>query len=464
MILVLSRLRRLNGSRFFPIMGIGVLIFLLPGCDLFKKAQKPPSRVSVPDRPRNQDRTPEKIDTVQWERQDRVIESNKPVSETKDIEIVKKDTYKVAVLVPLYTAQASKVYENENLKRMLHFYLGMQLAADKMNRGKPQINFHVFDIEAGSNRLDRLIRTDSLESYDFIIGPYKTADLKAVAELGKKKNLPIISPWNSNSSITERNPYYIQLKPGLKVHAEFISSYITQNFSNADVYLVASEKDERERSTFDYFSESTSFKQSENLKLTVKNLILPADTNIDFNKIIQRAVNGDRTKIFIVPYWSNWDFVNRLLNRILIDKKSDENIYVFGLPNMLESGEVEPELFDQLNIRLSYFNFVDLNQSDVVQFRQKFFDTYKELPYEDSFLGYDLVTWMSNAIKDEGSGFVSPRTKVYSQGLFNSIELVPEFGDRAISDDFQNYDYLENRSLKMIRLHEYRFEAIKWED
>lgn len=464
MILVLSLLRRLNGNRIFSVLGIGVLIFLLPGCDLFKKVQKPPSRVSVPDRPRNPDRTPEKMDTVQWERKDRVRESNEPLSETAEVETSIKDTYKVAVLVPLYTAQASKVYENENLKRMLHFYLGMQLAADKMNRGKPQINYDVFDIEAGSNRLDRLIRTDSLEAYDFIVGPYKTADLKAVAQLGKEKNLPIISPWNSNSSITENNPYYIQLKPGLKVHAEFISNYVVKNFNSADVYLVASEMDEREISTLDYFSNSVAFKQSENLKLTLKKLILPTEPNTEFNKIVQRAVDGDRTKIFIVPYWSNWDFVNKLLNRILISKNEDDNIYVFGLPNMLESGEVGPELFDQLNIRLSYFNFVDLSQSEVINFRQQFFDTYKELPFDDTFLGYDLVTWMSSAIKEHGTDFVSARSKVYSAGLFNPIDLVPEFGDKAVSDDFQNYDYLENRSLKMIRLYEYRFEVIQREN
>jgi len=156
--------------------------------------------------------------------------------------------------------------------------------------------------------------------------------------------------------------------------------------------------------------------------------------------------------------------VKKFLHRLKVTKKEGDEIYVFGLPNMLDSGEIDLDLYDQLNIRLSYFNFVDVSQPEIVRFRQQFFDTYRELPSDDTFLGYDIVTWMSDAIKQEGTGFIGPRTKTYSYGLFNPIELIPEFGDRAVSDDFRNYDYLENRSLKMIKLVEYRFKTIKGEE
>jgi len=466
MTLVPNRLRRLNGSNIALVFLLWLALVSLSACNILNTKRSKPT----PDRPSAGKEVPPlkdqtmKMDTLSWTRgdgphADTPIKQPETTSPKKPAII--KDFYKVAVLIPLYTTMNEDAQKNENLRKMLHFMLGMEIASEHKRRGTPQIQFDFIDIESYTNRIQSILKKDSLGSYDLIVGPYKTSDLQAVSKFSSKYDIPVISPWNASSTITDNNPLYIQLKPGLKPHAETIAEHIVRNYPGSEVYLVASESHTREVSNLDLFANTKAFLSAKNRGVSpVKKVLHTKVGNMDGE--IQKLLSGNQPKIFVLPYFSEWNFVSSFLNRVNALKKEGQRVIIYGLPQIIESGKIEYQLFHDLNLHISYFNHIDPNDSEVIRFASQFVDKFGDRPMEDAFLGYDLAIWISQALRGSGIDFVKNHNKhAYNQGLFNDVRITPVYGSRAPSDDFSNYIYLENSGLSIIRLVNYRFEAAR---
>jgi len=461
-----NHLPLLNGNKVFIAVLICLTALLLPACNSIKKIKSKPSPPrSEGERtvPSEKDR-PMKVDTMIWTRDDKAelpTAPNQPEVKESDIIPGKKDLYKVGVLIPLYSASGESVSQNENLRRMLHFVLGMELAAARKGKGTPEVIFEIIDVEHYSNRIQSLVNKDSLGKYDIIIGPYKTSDLQAVSRFSDRYKIPLISPWNASSTITDNNPKYVQIKPGLKMHAEKISDHIAKTYPQADVCLIAKSGHTREIESMDFFYNSPAFKsRSYNLRNLQKSIIVEDDQG--FDEEIRSLLRGDSRKIFILPYYTNWDFVSKFLNRLNRLKREDQNVMVYGLPQLVESGKIDFKYFDELNIHISYFNYTDPSDPEVARFNRQFVESYGDRPLEDAYLGYDLATWISYSLKQYGPDFIQKSAYAdYRQGLFNNIELMPVYGGNAPKDDFSNFIYSENKSLKIVKYSNSKFQPVE---
>src|SRR5690606_29384844 len=209
-----------------------------------------------------------------------------------------------------------------------------------------------------------------------------------------KEGKVLISPWNSNPNITKDNPFYFQLKPGLKAHCEVISKDIISNFKSSQVVLVAKESDTREQEYFPLFINSVAFKSSPTRKNKVSQLLLKSDKSgrLSGESIRSRLVEN-QTTVFIVPYWSDETFILQFLHALNREVSEKYPVVVYGLPQWLEFGKLTYDLFEKLQVRLSYSGFVDKSDTRVIAFRQTFFDQNGVLPLEDAYYGHDVMYW-----------------------------------------------------------------------
>lgn len=469
MISVPSRRLLLSGNRIGIFL---LLIFLLlssGACSLFNKgttSTTPDKRTPEEIKPRTTAPV-EKVDTMQWKKADEKttagpIRKQETISPTnpEKINIAKKDKYNVGILLPLYS-QLQKDVLNDNVLKMVHFASGVRMAVSKLRQENVSLNIRVIDIELNSNRLEKLIQSDSLKEYDFIVGPFKTDHLQTLSAYCRKEGKVLISPWNTSPSITKDNPFYFQLKPGLKVHCEAISKDIISNFKSSQVVLVAKEADTREQEYFPYFTNSVAFKSSPTHKNKISQLLLKSDKNGRLSaETIRKKLAENQTTVFIVPYWADEAFILQFLHALNGEVSDKHSVVVYGLPQWLDFGKLTYDLFERLQVRLSYSGFIDRSDPGVKTFRQSFFDQNGVLPLEDAFYGYDVMYWLGTEIKRNQMDFINKVHKKHQSGLFNPIDLHRiSFSGGTVSDNFSTFDLTENQAISIIKLVDYRFRS-----
>jgi hypothetical protein len=469
MISVQSRRLLLSGNKIGILCLLSILLLSTGACALFNKTSTSPTTdkdTKPAEEVKPRPTTPvEKVDTMEWKKPDEKTTSG-PIrnqeliipDHPEKVNFPKKDKYNVGVLLPLYS-QLQKDVLNENVLKMVHFASGLRIAVNKLRNENVSLNIKVLDIELHSNRLEQLMESDSLKEFDFIVGPFKADHLQTLAAYCRKEGKVLLSPWNASPNITKDNPFYFQLKPGLKVHCEAISKDIISNFKSSQVVLVAKESDTREQEYFPYFTNSVAFKSSPTHKNKISQILLKSDKNGRLSsETIRNKLVENQTTVFIVPYWAEEAFILQFLHALNREVSDKYPVVVYGLPQWLDFGKLTYDLFEKLQVRLSYNGFIDKTDPEVIAFRQSYFDQNGVLPLEEAFYGYDMMYWLGTEIKRTKSDFINKVHKKHQTGLFNPIDLHRiSYSGGAVSDNFSTFDITENQAISIIRLVDYRF-------
>jgi hypothetical protein len=465
MIYLQNRLQQLNGNKVKNLFLLFVWALIISSCSTIfpSRSSKPEDISPITDKKNKEDFDHGKMDTIKW-----VIEKDVPHKVEPKVVTPKenaieplplvKEKYRVGVLLPLYSDQKERVLTNDNIKSIMHFYLGMQLALQQYSKGIPKIEFDFIDIESKQTTIASLIRNQTIKDYDLVIGPYKTVDIQAVNEYCAPRNIPVISPWNPGSAAASSNNSYIQLKPSLKTHATHIINYIAEHKRGQKILIVASQADQREIDNFKLFKEAAI---AVNRGLFIQEVLIDNSLAPSKNPVIKQYIDSNQEVVMIIPYFSNWQFVGKILNSILAEYPDKSPLVTFiGLPQMIENENIAFNLLDKLNVLVSTGPFFDLSDEKVNIIRSSFFEKYRAVPLEDAYYGHDIANWVVNHIKVNGTEFNPFKTKKVRQIGVNDYSLNLEFGDRSVSDDFKNYNHLENHSLQMVRLVDYKFQKV----
>jgi hypothetical protein len=465
MTLVPNPLQLLNGNnKFFLFLFLPIFF---ASCSLFRQSQKQDKRTSTDEGTEAAVKQPEvpfsrePMDTITWtEYKESEFTPIKPEEKKEIIAPVAKDNYRIGVFVPLYANR--KVDENENINRMMHFVYGMKLSSENIKKGKPNIKFEIYDVELYSGRIANMIEKDSLAGLDAFIGPFKTEDLKLLSEYCKDNKKMLLSPWNPSSTITLDNPYYLQFKPGIDAHCENIAADIVSEFSGQQIYVVTAAKDLREQSYFEYFEKSVSFQKHDKVLRQLSLLKIPSTEGRLDTTLIKNTMLNKKDVTYIIPYWSDPIFISKFLQAVSPFVSEDVRIKVYGFPHWMQFDQINYELYERLNIHLSTSSFFEPQDPAVLTFRNRFFDRYGMIPFEDAFYGSDIAVWMTERLA-RNELFTNLLTKDYKASLFAPIKLYPKVlgADSSQSDRHHKIDWVENRSLQIVRLKDYYFEISK---
>ena len=440
-----------------PIIYFLLLILFVVGCTPAKKVVVAP------------DAGPKKTEVVVTEvkkttdvKVDTLILVNKtssvippPITEGKEITKSTSITRKIGMLLPFKTSLA-RVSERENLS-FLQYYGGVKIAAKQLEEEGINLDIEVFDSEK--------VSVSNLDSkWDMIIGPYATAANDAnkalfqnVVDFGKKNKVLVVSPFYSNSRTTENNPYYLQLKPNLRVYLSRMVEHVSKNFSLSEVALVLRDG-------------SIDTRWNEYIQMQAAGYFNKTETNVIDKIIVKEPALQDKTpffaeyiakgkKVFILPNYSFNDevYLQQVMTKIN-NEKTAKDIIVYGMPVILESEKIGVSLYNALQIRLVVPDFIEKSNEKANEFTTKFFNEFKTIPSGQAFDGYDMMLFLGRAISDKGKDFPKTIGKVntpYLQTSFN-IQAVYEDGD----DSFTKLLFYENKHLDVIGYSGGRFRKI----
>ncbi|NNE16391.1 MAG: hypothetical protein HKN51_15530 [Saprospiraceae bacterium] len=397
-----------------------------------------------------------KVDTIFWTEIDRTKEYNSTI---ENLDLEKKDSYNVSLLMPFEierTDQSEVTNNATKLGKMANYYAGVKMALKKLEEEGINLNVNVLDSESG--KFD--VKIQQCKNADVIIGPRSKEQLKVTANFGRINNIPVISPWKSGSKISENNPFFVQLKTGLKDHFKKIIEHAKSEFSDDQIILLG-RNTKREDLTYMRYMQgvAAALNQDNNVKPLQEFYV-----NEDSLKLGEFAFDSifiqDQTTVFVLPNWSflaDEDFVYNTVRK-MSGEKGLENVVVYGMPILLDSDKIKYDLHRGLNMRICRSSFVDRHSIDVKEFKQAYFDQYAGLPSDEAYEGYDMMVFIGRSMFNYGKKF-QYFLDTYEQSLLQTkFDIQKVFKDDE-SDDFKNIQYFQNEHLYILTFEDNKFVA-----
>ena len=367
-----------------------------------------------------------------------------------------KDSYNLKLLIPLNSDSYSPSEFAQS--RFVHFYAGVMRALERLDDEGIRFNVEVIDTEEGSKPLKD--KTDDIvnEGTDLIIGPFERDDVKLLAEKCKEKGIPLVSPWQTSTKITNENPFYIQMKPNLKEHFLKLAHSTAAEFKKGEVFIIGKNNKET-NSWISYFQDAA----AASLKTTTKDFYtsyyVTDDSLSSGATAFHRLFKNPKCKAIILPNYSYSDesYAYSCLRRLMAEK-GGKQIIVYGMPMLYESEKIEFEYYHALQMRMVMSDFVDENQSEIQAFRRDFLDIYGEIPTTDAIKGYDLMLYIGRNLWKYGvtfQNFLENEPTSYMQSTYSIKKAKSD--DSPTSDDPDAFDFYENKHLDIIEFRGTKF-------
>ena len=436
----------LSGSS--PFIWIFILI-LFTGCAIFGPA------TSKKDAKSNDSSTEEIIekrsgvvDTIKWTYTPE--EDVAPIeSRAKEIKSEIKSSYNVVLVAPFAARnfQGASDRFNSRMIRMVEFYAGLKFAWQNYNDGL-QINLSVVDSQKDPEFKENFRNNESILNADIIIGPYFSDELEKMADFAKESGKVILSPWNTGI-VTDNNPYYIQLRPSLKTHAEALTKYVRSHHQREEVLLICKD-DDRDSVTLTYFQHANEKYARGDTFTPFEELKIDDISDPDLSEKLLLMIEEEGLRTFIIPNWSDQPFVIAALAKINF-AKADKDVTVFGLPQWMTMSKMDYNYYENLNVHVSSATPLKFDSEAAKSLKQSFFTKYGVLPGEEAYYGLDVMRLVSNLLKESGT-LVTKGLGKANVGSSYEFDFISVFGE-----DGESISHHENRHVQIVKFENFRF-------
>ncbi len=143
------------------------------------------------------------------------------------------------MLAPAESAAArSEISFAGNSENFIHFFEGVLLAVDSLERSGVSIEVRVLDTERYRGRMRQLIADGHLQGADLIIGPVQPADQREVAEYAARNQIFMVSPLSASDELTRTNPFYFQINPTREIINRNTAQYLVRQYAGSNFVLL----------------------------------------------------------------------------------------------------------------------------------------------------------------------------------------------------------------------------------
>lgn len=437
----------LNGSSW----GVTILMtaFLLAGCGIFGPATKKTDKDEDPSVLKGTPtRIPAPVDTIEWN----IVseEEAPPITERTALAITEfKDVYNLTLLAPFgaRNLQSSSDRVSARMVRMIEFLAGVQYATENC-LDDVKVKLNIIDTEDDSQFEQNFTKLPAITEADIIIGPYYTNKVEAVSRYALENNKIMISPWNT-VQLDVSNPYYIQMRPSLKSHAQRIARYATENYLQSEVMLMT-KNDPRDIESLAYFQYNPVTMDS---TPRFYEEIVPDIGSSDLTDSLAVYIQEKGYRRFIIPVWSDEPFVIAALAKLNF-AKGEEEITVLGLPQWMEMSRMDYDYFENLHVHLSTARPAEYTSNDAKGLRSNYINRFGDTPGTEAYYGMNLMKWLGKLLASEGVLITNGLGKKI-EGLDEEFDFVAIFGE-----DGESIHHYENQKVDIIEFSEYRFRKV----
>lgn len=153
----------------------------------------------------------------------------------EDLIFKAKDEYKIAVLLTFdLKNSANKALQN----LATEFYMGVELAADSLEKLGFKATVKVIDIPFDSLGIYRILNSSSLKDMDLVFGPLVPQSADIVGRWCAENGIPMVCPSQCNSELLKNNPYVYASVSSDITQQRVLARYVVENFKTSQIILV----------------------------------------------------------------------------------------------------------------------------------------------------------------------------------------------------------------------------------
>lgn len=372
-----------------------------------------------------------------------------PIDTIVPPQIVHKDLYQVAVLLP-FNIDANFIADFDYRDRTtpyrsmmaLELYQGMKLAVNELQRKGVNVKIHVFDTRNSVAEVKRILGRPIMKEVDVIVGPLFDRSTQEVAEYALEHKKYVITPF-AKPTVREDNPYLICASASIETHLDAIANMLDAQYADRKLLILRRDHDREEH---------ISAVLSKRLK-ALNSPIRPQEITAEGWDWIPPGVFGTDTTIIFCPS-EDEAFVNEVL-RQLSTHVDDSPMILIGMPNWLSEFEtVRYDYMAALNMHVTSNLWIDTKAEQVEVLNELYQDSYGIRASEVVFRGYDLITWCATLMKAFGISFANHFNEVDQSALFSRFNILPA---NHLVRSTQNVpiNYYENQYVQILRYKEY---------
>jgi hypothetical protein len=337
-----------------------------------------------------------------------------------------KARYKVAAFVPFFL---DSVFRGGNLPRVqlpkyvypgLEFYQGMMLAIDSLNKTRMPIDLYVYDSKDRYKSIPSLIRNNTLQQMDLIIGAVNAEEVNDLAAYAQKQRINFVSAVSPQDAGMFFNPYFTILYPRLTEHCEALREYINEKFRNEKIWIIKRKGAQMDETAIKYFKEASK-----------KN---PVIAEIEYSsemtaEFLASKLDPEDDNVIFVPVLDLK--TSKEIVRRIYGMGDSIKVHVFGMPTwdgmeleFQNKTNMQNDIFVYYSTSL-YENYNPENNSD---FRSKYKKQYGSWPGTQAYTGFETMMYYARLLRENGVYF-NKDYRDYKKGILTEYRIRPVIED-----------------------------------
>jgi ABC-type branched-subunit amino acid transport system substrate-binding protein/LysM repeat protein len=307
----------------------------------------------------------------------------------------KKNTYNVALMLPLYLDNADHlnvenpepdILETFISFKFLPFYEGFRIALDSLEKTGLKVVLWVYDVDKDTVKTQQLLRKPEMKLMDLIIGLLYHRNFLMVADFARKNKINIVNPISERSDIVTGNPLVFKVKPAKSQLNHQVAEYLADVDHDAQVLIVRNGK----------YSDPGAVDQ-------LKKACLEQKLNVqvvDGQDALMTRMSKEKEN-WIVAFTDNTTYALEF-TRQLYRFRNDYKISLIGLPFWSNLEGLETDYLVGLKTHMVVPYFTDYENTEVKKFVQRYQLIYHADPSPLAFDGYDVAIYFLSALKNYG--------------------------------------------------------------
>lgn len=356
--------------------------------------------------------------------------------------------HKIAIFAPLFldsafTQSGEYKYPKKSFPKLLNpgieFYEGAQMAIDSLKKEKAPLEIFVFDTKSAESIQQQLNKAE-LSDLSLIIAHCNSSEAKQLADVGLKKNIPVINANLPNDAGATENPFYVILNPTLRTQCEGIYKHIQKYYSLSPV-VVFRKKGQLEDRIKTYFEESS--KSTMGIALKLKYVDLADDFSAEHLK--QHLDTASQTTCLAGSL--DEAFGKKLLQQLSVLDGKGYKSTIIGMPtwdgfSFSKTEYKGPEIVYSnpfYNAKLDKVSLSVTNHFNKIMFAR---------PSDMVFRGYEVTWKFAKLLMQYGTDF-SSNIGNKQHKVFTDFDIQPVLNRQTMS-----LDYFENKKLYFLKWHD----------
>lgn len=313
-----------------------------------------------------------------------------------------KETYEVAMALPLYTTELDSGSLSSREKRIqrvaLNFYRGAYLAAQKLEEEGLMMNLNIINVTDDKQRAKMLPSDPLMQEMDLFIGPFQKEPLAKIIEVSDVTGAHVVCPTPQSGKLLLSHPNVSKVSPSGSTLMGTAARHIANSEDKPNVILIKTKwvKDKRNISVFEqeYYAalgDSAAMKTRALKSLNVEDLNASS---------LKSRLSLTRPNIIVLPTEEKIS-LGKLVN-VLPFMRGSEDITIYLTDKWIDNSYIDANVRNKFNVHFPSTFSRNYEAESLKEFADLYEDSFDDVVDEYSVLGYDIMLFYGRGLKAHG--------------------------------------------------------------